>query len=183
MVCSRCGQHKPWGEFHKSKGKIRTRGHCSMCKVCRSEKHRHPDALAAHRESSRKYRTEHPEKIAEARHRRRAMKNQAMPPWADRTEILSVFAVARLLRKVTGRPYHVDHIIPLKHPLVCGLHVPANLRVITRDDNLAKNNKFDPETFDADGIVGVQWAQLSGRPEALTQAVAELVMHATSCQK
>lgn len=106
------------------------------------------------------------------------MKRPAMPSWADRNEILSVFTLAKLLRKVTGRPYHVDHIIPLKHPLVCGLHVPANLRVITRGDNLAKRNFFDPDAHDA--IPGIALAHLNGPGEALVLAVAELVMRATS---
>lgn len=42
-----------------------------------------------------------------------------------------------------GPDYELDHIVPLKHPLVCGLHVPWNLRVIKRLTNIKKRNFFD----------------------------------------
>lgn len=39
--------------------------------------------------------------------------------------------------------YEVDHIVPIKHPLVCGLHSITNLQYLTILDNRSKSNKFE----------------------------------------
>ena len=50
---------------------------------------------------------------------------------------------ARKLTEETGIVHNVDHIIPIKNDLVCGLNVPWNLQILTEFENKSKKNKFD----------------------------------------
>lgn len=77
--------------------------------------------------------------------KRRAAKRNALPAWADRDAIRSIYEEAKAKIKATGQSWHVDHIIPLSGKFVCGLHVPANLRIIPGADNLRKSNKYEVE--------------------------------------
>lgn len=74
---------------------------------------------------------------------RRAALLRATPAWADRGAIKAVYRRARDLQQRSGIRMHVDHFIPLVHPLVCGLHVEANLRVVPAAVNQSKSNRFD----------------------------------------
>lgn len=72
---------------------------------------------------------------------RRAAKIRATPPWADMRAIAAIYEEARRLTKEFGEPFEVDHIVPLNHPRVCGLHCEANLQAIPARRNRAKGNK------------------------------------------
>ena len=48
----------------------------------------------------------------------------------------------KLRNQLTGIEWHIDHIIPLKGDLVCGLHVWNNFAVIPKVDNLRKGNDY-----------------------------------------
>lgn len=67
---------------------------------------------------------------------------KACPVWANMPAILSAYPMAVDMTAATGVKYEVDHVIPLMHPLVCGLHVEGNLRVITKKANASKGNRW-----------------------------------------
>jgi len=46
------------------------------------------------------------------------------------------------MTKATGQPYHVDHVVPLISPVVCGLHTHTNLQVLPAFINLSKGNRL-----------------------------------------
>jgi hypothetical protein len=72
----------------------------------------------------------------------------ATPPWADFKAIRVVYAQAAYMTLKTGELHTVDHVIPLQHPRVCGLHVPENMQVLHHIDNGAKSNYFCPEQME-----------------------------------
>ena len=77
---------------------------------------------------------------------RRRKHREATPPWLSRkqkSEIRHLYEIAITMTKTTGEQYVVDHIVPLRSDVVCGLHVPWNLRVITQEENLKKSNKHE----------------------------------------
>ena len=90
------------------------------------------------------WRKANPHKRNTINSRHRAAKLSATPVWANTSLIEDVYREAQLKSTSTGIPHHVDHIVPLQSPLVCGLHVEFNLQVITGSENCSKNNRFWP---------------------------------------
>lgn len=76
--------------------------------------------------------------------RRRRHKN-ATPTWLtkeQKAQIRQFYLDAITTSRIVGVQYVVDHIVPLRSDVVCGLHVPWNLVVITQEENLKKSNKL-----------------------------------------
>lgn len=99
---------------------------------------RRADALA----QKAGYRAKNREKIYALNGNRRALLRKALPKWVDRKALAAIYAEAASKTEVLGVQHHVDHDIPLSHPLVCGLHVPWNLAIVTADENLTKSNRW-----------------------------------------
>lgn len=74
---------------------------------------------------------------------RLARQQVATPRWADTKAITEIYERCAAITAETGIEHHVDHIVPLAHHVVCGLHVPWNLRIIPATDNLTKSNRFE----------------------------------------
>lgn len=67
---------------------------------------------------------------------RRAQQLQATPLWAN-------LSALKLIYKNRPEGYHVDHIVPLNHHQVCGLHCEDNLQYLPALENIQKSNHFD----------------------------------------
>lgn len=104
---------------------------------------------------ARKWRENNPEKVSAANRlwsrtnrqkaaakssRRIAAKLKATPLWANHFFIEEIYDLAKLRTDNTGIAWHVDHIVPIRSKLVCGLHCHNNLRVIPAKINLLKSN-------------------------------------------
>jgi hypothetical protein len=89
------------------------------------------------------WRKEYKHKMCVYASKRRAFLLGATPSWADKAKIESIYEEAAVLNKLNPEiKYEVDHIIPLKNNLVCGLHTHDNLQILLATDNRAKKNLF-----------------------------------------
>jgi len=75
-------------------------------------------------------------------HKWKAQRIVATPPWQNMTPIRAVYDEARRRTADSGVFWTVGHVIPLNHPLVCGLHVPWNLTLEKASFNFSKGNAW-----------------------------------------
>ncbi len=95
------------------------------------------------KENSKNHAKNNPDLYAAKTSKRRAAKLQRTPKWDSESHLIQAkYQLANMLTRETGKPHHVDHIIPLQGKKVCGLHVFSNLRVILGEENIKKSNKF-----------------------------------------
>lgn len=73
---------------------------------------------------------------------RNANKLTATPSWANMFYISEAYHLCKLRNHIFDFKWHVDHIVPLKNYLVCGLHSHTNLQVIPAIDNIIKGNRL-----------------------------------------
>lgn len=149
-ICTKCNIKKDNSQFHKDK--TNKDGYCAQCKICKKEyrdnnKQRFNESRRKwglknpnyNTEHSRKYRKENPGYNAWQVSKRKKRIKQATLPGFD-TEIKEIY-----LNCPEG--HHVDHIMPINHPDLCGLHVPWNLQYLPAEENLKKGNKIPNYTL------------------------------------
>jgi 5-methylcytosine-specific restriction endonuclease McrA len=93
---------------------------------------------------TRKWKKANPANRAHHQAKHRAAVFSATPCWANLVEIKLMYLIAQRVSKETGIPHHVDHIVPLKGHLVCGLHVENNLQLLVGKANMSKGNRYAP---------------------------------------
>lgn len=76
---------------------------------------------------------------------------RARPAWTTNAECAAFWEESLRRTRETGIQHSVDHRVPLLHPLVCGLHCPANLHIIPLRDNIRKSNNTWPDMWAAQG--------------------------------
>ena len=99
------------------------------------------------RQHRAKHKKAHPELYKAINSVRKRRHRDATPPWVTQEQkqaMRKLYLEAQRLTKLTWERYVVDHKTPLISDVVCGLHVPWNLQVITQEENLVKSNKLLP---------------------------------------
>ena len=77
---------------------------------------------------------------------RKMRQRHATPPWLTKEHKLQMrraYETAQVFGEALGEPFHVDHIVPISSPVVCGLHVPWTLQILRAVENIEKSNRLD----------------------------------------
>jgi len=96
----------------------------------------------------KKYKEANPDLYKALTSVRKRRHREATPKWVTAEQKLAMrktYLAAMRLTKISAERYVVDHVYPLISPVVCGLHVPWNLRVMTQAENLQKSNSLPPD--------------------------------------
>lgn len=153
-VCFGCNEEKDSSKYSLKRGKPMAQ--CKVCEAARNKLYRennkektaarnakyweHYKTTEVWREGNRKkckkYQLANLDWYRNYMALRRANQLHATPTWANLEKINEIYS-----KCPSG--FHVDHIIPLKNPSVCGLHVEANLQYLTAQENMSKSNKFN----------------------------------------
>lgn len=96
------------------------------------------DKVLAH---NKKWKTKNKDKLILYSRLRRA--KQIIPSWAELNKISVVY------KKAAQYGFEVDHVVPIKSKLVCGLHVWNNLQLLSATENQKKGNRTWPDMPEA----------------------------------
>lgn len=124
---------KRWLKYSKTKKGI------EACKKSSVRFRRNPKNKEKIAESKRAARAKNPSLYNAISKSYARKKSIAMPAWADNKEILTYY------QKSSSLGLEVDHIVPIKSDLVCGLHCIDNFQLLTRSENASKGNRYWPD--------------------------------------
>ncbi len=127
--CNKCSRVKELTEFHKSNANTNgIRYVCAECDNSNRDLNYHRQYNKIHYENNKAY-------YYNKKQIRRTRLTLASTRFGQ--EGLNEF----YLNRPPGM--HIDHIIPVNHPLVSGLHNIFNLQYLSPEQNLRKSNKFE----------------------------------------
>ena len=151
-VCSTCAKSQPISNYHKKS--VAPDGHTNVCKSCckvynkkwrsenrgklRLDKARdYKENSDRYKERASKWKQENRPRATELNARRRAGRASAT---TNHSEVRGMYTLAQKLSEFTGSDLQVDHIEPLVHNEVCGLHAGVNLQLLDTKENARKGN-------------------------------------------
>jgi hypothetical protein len=151
--CNKCGVLTLFSDFPKSK--ICKYGIAKTCKLCSNKtkverynrkvkptkSYSWKKTPELHKEYCKKWRDDNKDLRRFYSSDRRKGIRQATPIWEN-------ISLLKEFYKNCPKGYHVDHIIPLNNPTVCGLHTISNLQYLLAIDNLRKGNLYDAQSRD-----------------------------------
>jgi len=140
-VCD-CGTERLVRGFQLTGGDTKSCG-CSL--EARIIYHTPEEKLAGRRRASRICAAKNPARMKAGKIKYESKLSKATPSWltdSDWAEMNAIYRRARSLTKQTGVKHQVDHVIPLNGKMVSGLHVPANLQILTQAANVSKSNRY-----------------------------------------
>lgn len=128
--CKTCKKEHRSNNMESELANQRNRRGLTKCKICDNEKQKGMTYCDQCKRKANK------EKKKKDKYVYRSRLRKAMPKWACKNSIKAFYE-----NKPSG--FHVDHIVPIRGKLVCGLHVVENLQYLTEKENILKSNKFN----------------------------------------
>ena len=142
--CRCCAKFKLAGCFYKhKKGKDGLSEKCKDCISALGAEYRSKNKDKIKKRSKHYYiKNKHKHRL-HGRKRRYALRHQKTIIRYFENEIADMLKGLSEFKRTDKSSLVVDHIIPINHPRICGLHCPANLRIVTASENSSKQNKWD----------------------------------------
>lgn len=152
-TCRTCKRDKPVEEFAPRSAPRRHRH--TRCRSCIRSYARawYERNKERHRRASSQWKLDNPDRRRANNANYRARKLLATLPLSPEhtRQMQEIYQRAWRLTQKTGVAHHVDHLIPLNHALVCGLHVPWNCQVVPAKTNIRKRNELTLDTLAPSG--------------------------------